>query len=239
MMGLSKPGVRWRVLAPVTALAAASLAVPSSAIVATPAPRVCAAFSSADAVVVGHLSDEGVGWEWTSWALRVERRYKGSVPARVRIYTPNDSGRGTPDDGRRNILFLTRENGRLTIGGSDPNGGGASVEAEVRALAAKPRRGPGTIALLVANEQGDAMRGVRVRLRHAGGERERTVRTDTAGKALLRAAPGRWTAEVADPGWTSRFSLYTYQRADGFDLAPGGCADLRLEPIRLGSDRKT
>lgn len=239
MAGMSKAGVRWRVLAPATAVAVASLAVPSSAIVATPAPRVCAAFSSVDAVVAGHLSDERVGRDWVSWALRVERRYKGAVPARVRIYTPNDSGRGTPDNGRRNILFLTRENGRLTIGGSDPNGGGAAVEAEVRALAAKPRRGPGTIALLVASEQGNAMRGLLVRLRHAGGERERTVRTDTAGKALLRAAPGRWTAEVAEPGWTSRFSLYTYQRADGFDLAPGGCADLRLEPIRLGSDRKT
>lgn len=242
MAGMSKPGVRWSALVSVTVLVAALLAVPSSAIVATPAPRVCAAFSSADAVVAGHLSDERVGADWTSWELRVERRYKGSVPARVRIYTLNYSGRGTPDAGRRNILFLTRANGRLTIGGSDPNGGGAAmaaVEAEVRALAAKPRRGPGTIALLVASEQGDAMRGLRVRLRHAGGERERIVRTDRAGKALLRAAPRRWTAEVAEPGWTSRFSLYSYQRADGFELAPGGCADLRLEPIRLGSAGKT
>lgn len=238
MSGLSK--MRFgRTGVPIAALVAALLAVPSSAIVAQPAPRVCAAFSSADAVVAGHLSDERVGWEWTSWELRVERRYKGAAPARVRIYTPSTSARGTLDDGRRNILFLTRANGRLTIGGRDPNGGGAAVEAEVRKLAARPARGPGTIALLVASEQGEALRGVRVRLEQAGVKGARIVRTDAAGRARLRAAPGRWTAEVTEPGWTSRFSLYTYDRADGFDLAPGGCADLRLEPMRLGSGRKT
>lgn len=234
----TKASVTWRVLIPVTILATTLLAVPSSAIVATPAPRVCAAFSSADAVVAGHLSDERAGADWTSWALRVERRYKGQVPARVRIFTPNDSARGTPDVGARNTLFLTRTNGRLTIGGSDPNGGGTAVEAAVRKLAAKPARGPGTIALLIASEQGEALRGARVRLKQAGVNRERIVRTDAAGRALVRAAPGRWTAEVTEPGWTSRFSLYTYDRADGFDLAPGGCADLRLEPIRSGAGRK-
>lgn len=229
---------RWGMAFPVAAL----LAVPSSAIVATPAPRVCAAFSNAEAVVAGHLGVERVGSEWTSWEVRVDRRYKGAVPQRFRIYTPNDSSRGIAEAGRRNILFLTREGGRLRIGGSDPNGSGAAmaaVEAEVQALAARPARGSGTIAILVASEQGEAARGVRVRLKQQGGTRERTIRTDTAGKALVRAAPGRWTAEIAEPGWGSRFSIYTYQRADGFVLAPGGCADLRLEPLRLGSDRKT
>lgn len=239
MADSTRSGVAWRALVPVALLSATLLAVPSSAIVATPAPRVCAAFSSADAIVAGRLSDERVGWDWVSWELQVERRYKGQVPARVRIFSPNTSGRGTPDAGRRNILFLTRERGRLTIGGRDPNGGGAAVEAEVRKLAVKPARGPGTIALLVASEQGEALRGARVRLKQAGVKGARIVRTDAAGRALVHAAPGRWRAEVAEPGWTSRFSLYTYDRADGFDLAPGGCADVRIEPVKAASGGQT
>jgi len=238
MSGLSK----WRMALPMLGVTAASLAVPSSAIVATPPPPLCAAFSNADLVVTGMASAYSVDDEWQGWTVTVDRFYKGRAPQRLRVVTQNTSACGRAEAGKRNILFIERRGGRFQIWGSDPNSSGAAmapVEAEVEALAAKPAKGPGSISLYVASEQGAAMPGVRVRLRHVGGERERTVRTDTAGKALLRAAPGRWTAEVADPGWTSRFSLYTYQRADGFDLAPGGCADLRLEPIRLGSDRKT
>jgi len=238
MSGLSK----WRMALPMLGVTAASLAVPSSAIVATPPPPLCAAFSNADLVVTGMASAYSVDDEWQGWTVTVDRFYKGRAPQRLRVVTQNTSARGRAEAGKRNILFIERRGGRFQIWGSDPNSSGAAmapVEAGVEALAAKPAKGPGSISLYVASEQGAAMTGVRVRLRHAGGERERIVRTDKAGRASLRAAPGRWTAEVTEPGWTSRFSLYTYQRADGFELAPGGCADLRLEPIRLGSGGKT
>ncbi|QNO25453.1 carboxypeptidase regulatory-like domain-containing protein [Sphingopyxis sp. OPL5] len=227
---------------PILGAAAALLALPSSAIVATPHPPLCVAFSKADLVVTGTASAYSVDDEWQGWTVTVDRFYKGRAPQRLRVVTQNTSARGWAEAGKRNLLFIERKGGRFQIWGSDPNSSGAAmapIEAEVKALAAKPVKGPGSISLYVASEQGGAMPGVRVRLRHAGGERERIVRTDKAGRASLRAAPGRWTAEVTEPGWTSRFSLYTYQRADGFELAPGGCADLRLEPIRLGSGGKT
>lgn len=239
-MAGGRPGrsVGWSIAAASGAL----LALPSSAIVATPAPRVCAAFSNADLVVTGTASAYSVDDEWQGWTLSVDRFYKGRAPQRLRVVTQNTSARGWAEAGKRNLLFIERKGGRYQIWGSDPNSSGAAmapIEAGVKALAAKPAKGPGSISLYVASEQGAAMPGVRVRLRHAGGERERVVRTDAAGRARLRAAPGRWSAEVTEPGWSSRFSLYSYQRADGFELAPGGCADLRLEPIRLGSTRKS
>jgi hypothetical protein len=238
MSGLSK----WRMVLPMLGAAAVFLALPSSAIVATPRPPLCAAFSNADLVVTGIASAYSVDDEWQAWTVSVDRFYKGRAPQRLRVVTQNTSARGWVEAGKRNILFIERKGGRFQIWGSDPNSSGAvmaPIEDGVKALAAKPAKGPGSISLYVSSEQGTAMPGVRVRLRHAGGERERIVRTDAAGRASLRAAPGRWSAEVVEPGWTSRFSLYSYQRADGFDLVPGGCADLRLEPIRLGSGRKT
>lgn len=216
------------------------LATPSSAIVADPRPRTCAAFSSADVVVAGHIGAARLNLEWVRWDVTVDRLYKGTVPKRFQLYTPNDSSRATPDDGKRNLLFITRRNGRLEIGGSDPNGSDAAarrIEAEVAALAARPRTGAGSIRLLVASEQGVPLGGARVRLHRSGAPRDLIVRTDKQGFASLNAAPGRWTALLVEPGWTSRFSLYTYDRADGFTLRPGGCADLRLEPVRQMSKK--
>lgn len=232
-----RSGQRFRhSLLPVLGLTAAVLAVPSSAIVATPPPPLCAAFSNADLVITGIASDFTVDEEWQGWTVSVDRFYKGRAPQRLRVVTQNTSARGWAEAGKRNILFIARRGGRFEIRGSDPNSSGAAmgaIEAGVKALAGKPARGPGSISLYVASDQDAPLADARVRLRPAGGGRERIVRTDAAGRARLRAAPGRWSAEVTEPGWTSRFSLYSYQRADGFDLVPGGCADLRLEPLRV------
>jgi hypothetical protein len=239
---MAKGGTRRPVAWSIAVASGALLALPSSAIVATPRPPLCAAFSNADLVVTGIVSAHSVDEEWQGWTVSVDHFYKGEGPRRLRVVTQNSSARGWAEAGKRNILFIERHGGRFQIWGSDPNSSGAAmapIEAGVKALAAKPVKGPGSISLYVASDEGAAMPGVRVRLHHAGGERERVVRTDAAGRASLRAAPGRWSAEVTEPGWTSRFSLYSYQRADGFELAPGGCADLRLEPIRLGSGGKT
>lgn len=216
------------------------LAVPSSAIVADPQPRICTAFSAADVVVAGHIGAAQRNPEWIRWNVILDRIYKGAPPKRFQIYTPNDSSRATPDDGERNLLFVTRRNGRYEIDGSDPNGGGAllrGVEAEVAALAADRQTDVGSIRLLVASEQGVPLGGALVRLHQSGTANDLIVRTDKRGLASVNAAPGRWTALVVEPGWTSRFSLYTYDRADGFNLRPGGCADLRLEPVRQISNK--
>ncbi|WP_260581510.1 hypothetical protein [Sphingopyxis sp. PET50] len=241
MSVLSKQRVR-RTALPMLGVTAAVLAVPSSAIVATPPPPLCAAFSNADLVVTGTASHYAVDSEWQSWTISADHFYKGHGPRRLRVVTQNTSARGWADAGQRNILFIERGGGRYQIRGSDPNSSGArmrQVEAGVKALAARPAKGPGSISLYVATDQNEPLAGARIRLRQKGVEKARFVRTDAAGRAVVRAAPGHWSAELVEPGWTSRFSLYSYQRADGFDLPPGGCADLRLEPMRLGSGGKT
>lgn len=220
------------------ALAWLLFATSSSAIVANPPPRACSAYSDADAIVAAHIGAQRTDWEWASWDVEVERVYKGDVPKRFRVYTRNDSARGTPDPERRNLLFLRRDGARLVIGGSDPNGGNVAtpwIEARIWALSKRTPQGPGSIRLLVASEPSAPFARARVRLHRDGDARDRIVRTDAQGRLTLLAAPSRWTAKIVEPGWTSRVSVYGYDDPDGFTLSPGGCADLRLEPLRLRS----
>lgn len=208
----------------------------SGAIVAKPEPRHCAAWSNADAVLIGRvgarrLSADG---DVISWPVTVHQTLKGNVPATIVVTSENASSRATPNELQRNMLFLHKIGRRFEIRGSDPNGGGprlAAMEAEARKLARPGKRATGSVSILVADEVGAPRQGYAVRLSQRQGKLVRTVRTGSKGEVRLDLPPGAWSADVVEPGWYSRTSLYSYN-SDRFMLRAGGCADLRLEPIK-------
>lgn len=213
------------------------LAAPAAAIVAAPPPRTCSAYSSADVVVVGQVVSERVTDDWDTWTVRVEHLFKGRVPDRFKFYSENDSARATPDVGTRNILFLHRQRGRLIGWGSDPDTGGSrfdQVVREVRAFKATKPKLTGSVIGLVESEAGVPRASAQVRLRQSTNGAVRSVRTDNHGRFELSLPPGRWSATLADKGWASRSSIYTYENPDGFNVKAGGCDDLRLEPVKAG-----
>ena len=214
----------------------ALLAGPAAAIVAKPGPRICTSYSAADAVVVGRVVSQRSTGEWNSWRVEVEQGYKGATGARLTMYSRNASARATPDLGQRNILFLYREGGKWLAWGSDPNTGGPAlprIERAVQALANARPAATGSVVGLVASEQGAEKAGWTVQLARAGSKAVRTATTDRTGRFAIDLPPGTWHARIVRPGWTSRFSLYSYDRADRFTVKAGGCNDLRLEPVQL------
>jgi hypothetical protein len=46
--------------------------------------------------------------------------------------------------------------------------------------------------------------------------------------------PGRWSVQIAEPGWASRTGVYSYDSAEGTRLIRGGCADLQIETAPPG-----
>ncbi|GEM_PF-5902884 len=231
--------LRVRFAACVAGLAGLTLLTgPAAAIVADPRPRVCTAYSAADAVVVGKVVSRRSTGDWIIWQVEVEKRYKGEIGPAFAMYSENASARATPDLGKRNILFLRHRGVRWTAGGSDPNTGGpalARIERVVKTLANAPRASTGSLVGLVASEAGVAKAGWKVRLQRQESEAARTVTTDRNGRFAADLPPGKWSARVVRPDWTSRFSFYSYSydNADRFTVKPGGCNDLRLEPVRL------
>ena len=218
-----------------SAPAALLQAQPAGAAVATPPPRTCSAYSAADVVVVGRVVSEHATDDWDAWTVSVEHRIKGRVPGRFKFYSENDSARATPDVGKTNIFFLHRMGDQILGWGSDPNTGGpelAGITREVRTLAAAKPGPTGSVAGLVATESGVPRTNARVHFRQPRSGVERSVRTDSHGRFELSLPPGRWVAKLADKGWTSRMSLYSYDNPDGFTVKRGGCNDLRLESIK-------
>jgi len=212
-----------------------AFAGPAQAIVANPPPRICTAYSSADAVVAGIVSRERLNKEWVTWRIKVDRRYKGKVPASFTLFSENASARATPDEGKRNILFVHRRGNRLTAKGSDPNVSGAEAQqiiGEVESLAAAKPGKTGSVAGLVAAEDGSTRPGWRVQLREQRTGATRSVNAGGDGRFAVDLQPGEWAAKVVNPGWTSRDSVYGYNLSDSFTLTAGGCADLRLEPTQ-------
>jgi len=208
---------------------------PVQAIVADPRPRTCAAFSSADIVLTGTVGPERTNVFWHMWKVDVDRRYKGKAPDHFTLFSSADSASATPDEGKRNILFIRRQGKRLMAWGSDPNTSGpdaAHVEREVQQLAKTKPGKTGSVIGLVATEDGEPRADWPVRLRRSDTGLIRTVRTDRAGKFSIDLPLGKWSAKIVESGWSSRVSLYGYDNPDGFTLKAGGCADLRLEPIK-------
>lgn len=226
---------RW--LAGLAALTGIALSTQSQAIVANPEPRLCSAWTNADAVVVGRVgqsrfSDDGA---IVQWPVEVERTYKGNVPKKIVVTSENTSARGTPDEGRRNILFLHTSQGRYEIWGSDPNYGGArlrSMEADARRLAKAKPRSTGSVDVLIADENGAIRPGFAVRFVKTHGDLRLMRFSDATGHVLVDLPAGNWTAQVAKHGWSSRESIYSYTPSDTFEVRPGGCVDLRLAPFR-------
>lgn len=222
------------------ALGVACPAGPALSIVANPPPRICAAYSKADAVVAGRVVSERVTDKWDIWRISVDRTYKGRVPVRFNLYSENDSARATPDVGRRNVLFLHRERGRWIGWGSDPDTGGdafAGIERAVRLLSRARPRPTASVIGLVATDQDRPGAGLSIILRERLTGASRHAVTDSNGRFVLQLPPGRWSAKVSEPGWTSRDSIYSYDNPDAFVAKAGGCNDLRLEPIRPGGPR--
>ena len=213
---------------------AAGLPNASSAIVATPRPSVCAAFTTADIVVAAHVGNPVIVGEWQQWSATVVRRYKGRVPSHILVLSPNDSARATPDARQRNILFLYRQQDRLFAYGSDPNGGGATwarVEPVVRMLAQPRRRTMAVVHVLVASETGQVLPDGQLQLREATSGRVVRARSDRQGEATIVVRPGHWSVRINAAGMQSRQSIYSDNDPNDLNLSAGGCADVRIEPI--------
>lgn len=213
---------------------------PAGAVVANPPPRLCAAYSSADAVIVGQVGAEATtaNGDWNTWPIKVLRTYKGQVPGRFTAYSFNDSSRGTPNEGQINILFIHRADGRLQLSGSDPNHlATAGEQLALTNLSKEPSVATGSVSVLVAQEDGARLAGFKVRMQRRGDSKPRFATTALDGSASLELPPGLWSLRIDQPGWISRQSLYGYNDPERFKLARGGCADLRIEPIRLGEKK--
>jgi hypothetical protein len=226
------------------AITASLLASPSAAIVSNPPPRICNEYPHSDYVFSGRvLSHRWSEREQTRdspsniYRIRVDRVFKGKVPSIARAYTPADSGGGALDFSQRAIVFAERSEGHIVFSGSSNTASGAEVPKVMRQLRdylANPPKvatiagridgwlhGPmepvGSVLLLVTNG----------RLKHF-------VRADRAGRFLAEVPPGRWSVQIAEPGWASRSGVYSYDFTMPLRLAKGGCADIELEIARPG-----
>ncbi len=224
----------WRTLLLLTALIAPGS--PGASTVTTPPPRLCAAYSDADAVVTARVtafrfSADG---QQMIWHARRISSHKGSVASHFRIVVANDSGRPVIDAGRIMLLFLRRHGEYWTAGGDDPNASGSErlrIEQQLGRL--RDSRDATTGSVLVRVTDGALRPLARASLRlTARGVRARTFTTDERGMVEARLPPGHWSAAVTQLGWYGRQSVYGYQNPRGFELAAGGCADIYIEAVR-------
>jgi hypothetical protein len=225
-----------RIALPLAFFGGLALTAPAAAIVANPQARVCTAMSRADLVVAAKLGKRRLiaDGEYVAWTVKPSRVYKGKAPSRLVVVTPNTSARAPLDDGQSAVLFIHRQKGRFTIWGSDPNDSGKSamvIGREVKELSRRAKGKTGSVKVLVADENGAPGANLTVHFARHNSSVVRTAKTDRNGLVAIGLPPGKWTAKVVDPSWSSDGSTYGYDNPDGFDLEAGGCADLRLKPV--------
>lgn len=211
------------------------LASPAAAIVSNPLPRICNEYPRSDYVFSGKVLSETYRWHeylrgdpTTVYAIRVDHVFMGKVPRVAHLYTTNNSGRGVLDVGERAIVFADKQEGRMAFYGSSNSQSGAGVPtvvAGIRAYLAHPPKNA-TIAGRVGTTT-EPLGGVRILV--TNGAAKHFLRTDRSGSFVVSVPPGRWSVQIAEPGWASRSGVYSYDSAAGMLLRRGACADLQIE----------
>jgi hypothetical protein len=198
----------------------------------TPAPN--AEFFKAYSVIVGTAISEKTdlnpydgslieGW---FYSLRIEKTFRGSPQKFMRVYTENTNGRFPLKVGERYLLFVYREEGRLTINGCGNSAPLSEATAAITAIKAIKHAGPyGEIQGRVQKKlEGDGVAGVRIVAR-SGKNRFSTVSGED-GWFQMRVPPGTYELTASSSAFiiVPDESGLSYDDADRFVVHRGSSA---------------
>jgi hypothetical protein len=224
----------------------ALIATPSAAIISDPLPRICNEFPHSDYVFSGKVLSEA--WSQKEpirgdpariYRIRVGQVFKRKVPRIVRLFTPANSGGGGLDPGQAALVYAERLEGRIAFSGSSNSLSGPGVPTaikQLRAYLANPPKAATIRGRIDGWVTGSMAPRPGARLLITDGRIRRFVRADRHGMFFATVRPGRWSVQIAEPGWASRTGVYSYDSAEGTRLIRGGCADLEIETAPSGGN---
>jgi hypothetical protein len=219
----------------VFATVALSVTDTARAFCAAPPPKLCSAYFQADVVLRGKVLSEQRDEEYTRYRIKVEKTFKGRPSPLRSVYTGNDSGGFYLDMGKEYVLFAERRENRLIIGCNEQSlseANTAVTSEEIGRLQAS-KSASATIEgqFVAASDFSLPMPGVSVTATGADGIHQ--VVSDSEGLFLIQVPPGRYRVEV-DPAVAEQ-TIYNlgYTNPKSISLAPGQCAQLQYQGVRL------
>ncbi len=207
----------------------------------------CMLYFHSDTVFTGQVTsskevpgsgDAGGG---TLYTLKVSKSYLGPKAATLVVFTPKDSSRLPLEQGKRYLLFASKEDGKLTIHhdgiSGELKGAKAPLKDLDRIIARKPGQGGDVFVRAVAapyDEQTGGVAGIYIYMAGPAGSAHGL--TSPRGWLHVHVPAGTYTISASYPHLTFKSQDISWQDGSSFMVPDGGCAEIQLqaEPAASG-----
>lgn len=196
----------------------------------------CMMYFRSDAVFVGQVTatktvpddgDKEGGWIYT---LKVIKPYLGAAQPTIDVFTANDSGRLRLDDGKKYLLFASKEDGRLTIAydriSSEVPAAKQALKDLDKIMARKTGDGGDLYARAVRRpfrDDSGGVAGVHVTVQGEKGKFEAI--TNRKGWIHLHVPAGQYTGIADATGLSFKPYDLSWNDLDKFSIEDGSCAE--------------